>query len=55
MRRAQRLFENQGLHVPSSQVDFQVRGRMAGPYCVTPPNGFHRLGRWMTDPERCVS
>ena len=39
MRRAQRLFERQGLQVLPFPVDFQARGRWAGPLWRDPTSG----------------
>ena len=44
MRRAQRLFERQGPKVLPFPVDFQARGRWAGPLWRDPTNGCHRRG-----------
>ena len=40
MRRAQRLFERQGLKVLAFPVDFQARGRWAGPLWLDPTQWF---------------
>ena len=50
MQRAQRLFERQGLNVLPFPVDFQARGRWAGPLWRDPTSGCLLFRRWMTVP-----
>ena len=44
MRRAQRLFERQGLKVVPFPVDFQVRGQWVGPLLRDPTQWFPTAG-----------
>lgn len=55
MRRAQRLFERQGLQVRPFPVDFQTRGRWAGPSGATPASGCRRRRHWIPVPVPCAS